>query len=211
MSSRPAHRPKLTDDCDSFEHGYDPADVSDTAHATAWLVAYGKTPDDVSLTAEQQARLATMLGQEDLEVFAHLWSRCPADSLPGALWRLYAVAIWATRNPQTAAREFDAGRSRVPVMEAIAGVADPPGPTEVADMVQGALRGLGGQNLAMVFFRVAAFARVVAAGRAHLAESAPACAAVDQEVAALADTAVTLYQAGLRWQVTTPPPPEAAA
>ena len=51
----------------------------------------------------------------------------------------------------------------------VAGVADPPGPDELKAMVDEVLRGIAGSDFADVLFRAAAFARVVATGRAALA------------------------------------------
>ena len=53
----------------------------------------------------------------------------------------------------------------------VAGVADPPGPDELKAMVDEVLRGIAGSDFADVLFRAAAFARVVATGRAALPTS----------------------------------------
>ena len=50
--------------------------------------------------------------------------------------------------------------------QVVAGVADPPGPEELKTMVDQVLRGIAGSDFADVLFRAAAFARVVATGRA---------------------------------------------
>ena len=50
----------------------------------------------------------------------------------------------------------------------MAGVADPPGPDELKAMVDQVLRGIAGSDFADVLLRAAAFARVVATGRAAL-------------------------------------------
>ena len=50
----------------------------------------------------------------------------------------------------------------------MAGVADPPGPDELRAMIDEVLRGVAGSDFADVLFRAAAFARVVATGRAVL-------------------------------------------
>ena len=64
------------------------------------------------------------------------------------------------------AREFEAGRTRAPVARVVAGVADPPGPDELKAMIDQVLRGIAEGEFADVLFRAAAFARVVATGRA---------------------------------------------
>jgi hypothetical protein len=57
------------------------------------------------------------------------------------------------------------------VARVVAGVADPPGPDELRAMVDEVLRGIAGGDFADVLFRAAAFARVVATGRAALPTS----------------------------------------
>jgi hypothetical protein len=66
------------------------------------------------------------------------------------------------------AREYDAGQRRADVARVVAGVAEPPGPDELRRMVDDVLRGIAGGDFAVTLFRAAAFARVVAAGRATL-------------------------------------------
>jgi hypothetical protein len=101
---------------------------------------------------------------------ARLWAVASAVSLPGALWRLVALRAGVRRAPARAAQEFDAGRSRLPVAEVVAGVAAPPGPDEVSAMVDAVLRGVGDGDLGVTFERAAAFARVCSVGRAVLAD-----------------------------------------
>ena len=61
--------------------------------------------------------------------------------------------------------------ARAQVARVVAGVADPPGPDELKAMVDEVLRGIAGSDFADVLFRAAAFARVVATGRAALPTS----------------------------------------
>jgi hypothetical protein len=70
-------------------------------------------------------------------------------------------------DPTAAAREFDAGRRHTPVHEVVAGVVDPPGPDEVRRLTDQVLRGVVQGDFADTLYRAAAFARVVAAGRAY--------------------------------------------
>ena len=77
----------------------------------------------------------------------------------------------ASSTPAAAAREFDSGRRHTPVHEVVAGVVVPPGPDEVRRLTDLVLRGVVQGDFADTLYRAAAFARVVAAGRAH-AESA---------------------------------------
>ena len=117
---------------------------------------------------------------EGLEGIAELWSGSPWDSLAGCLWRLYLLRAWVYADPAGAAREFDAGRHHTPVHEVVAGVTDPPGPDDVRALVDTVLRGVRVGDFADTLFRAAAFARVAAAGRAHLDE--PTATAVDVQL-----------------------------
>ena len=104
---------------------------------------------------------------EGLETLAELWAGAPADSLAGALWRLYLLRSWVYADPLRAAAEFDRGRTHVPVAEVISGVVEPPGPDEVRALVDEVLSGVVVGDFADTLFRAAAFARVAAAGRVH--------------------------------------------
>lgn len=149
--------------------------------------------DDPAARAEAGARVATLLvrgardsgdreivdrvlhlaDDEGLDALAELWAGAPVDSLAGALWRLYVLRTWVRREPDAAAREFAAGKHFAPVDEVIAGVVDPPGPNEVAELVDTLIRGVVGEDLASTLDRAAAFARLVGVGRAHLADDPP--------------------------------------
>jgi hypothetical protein len=74
-------------------------------------------------------------------------------------------------DPAGVSREFEAGRRSAQVAQVVAGVADPPGPEQLKAMVDEVLRGIAGSDFADVLFRAAAFARVVATGRAALDEA----------------------------------------
>ena len=115
-------------------------------------------------------RLLHLADTEGIETVAEVWSGSPADSLAGCLWRLYLLRSWVYADPLAVAREFDEGRARAQVARVVAGVADPPGPDELKAMVDEVLRGIAVGDFADVLFRAAAFARVVAAGRASLPE-----------------------------------------
>lgn len=150
--------------------GVDPADLREAADRTATLLVRGAKASDDDEVAERVMRLAET---EGLEVLAELWSGAPADSLPGSLWRLYLLRSWVHNDPAAAAREFAAGREHAEVARVVAGVAEPPGPAELQRMADQVLRGLADRELADVLLRAAAFARVVATGRATLGAKDP--------------------------------------
>ncbi|WP_262347444.1 hypothetical protein [Nocardioides dongxiaopingii] len=153
---------------DDFEGGADPALVSEAADRAATLLVRGARHVDDDAVAE---RLLHLADTEGIETVAEVWAGSPADSLAGCLWRLYLLRSWVHADPLRVAREYDAGRSRAQVAEVVAGVADPPGPAELRAMVDDVLRGIAGGDFADVLLRAAAFGRVVATGRAILAET----------------------------------------
>lgn len=159
---------------DALPGGDDPALRAEVAHRTAALLARGARTEQDEAVTERIVRLADEHG---LDTVADLWAAAPGDSLPGALWRLYLLRSWVRSDPVAASREFAAGRRHAPVHEVVAGVVDPPGPAEVRDLADTVLRGVAAGDLATTLDRAAAFARIVAAGRAELPESDATAAA----------------------------------
>jgi hypothetical protein len=148
---------------EEIEGGADPALVSEAADRAAHLLVRGARGADDPAVAERVLHLAET---EGIETIAEVFSGAPADSLAGCLWRLFVLRQWVYADPAAAAREYDAGRRTAQVAQVVAGVADPPGPEELKAMVDEVLRGIAGSEFADVLFRAAAFARVVATGRA---------------------------------------------
>jgi hypothetical protein len=146
--------------------GTDPALVSEAADRAATLLVRGARD---SGDAEVAERLLHLADTEGIETIAEVWSGAPADSLAGCLWRLYLLRSWVYADPVAVAREFEAGRRSAQVARVVAGVAEPPGPEQLKAMVDEVLRGIAGSDFADVLLRAAAFARVVAGGRAELA------------------------------------------
>ncbi|KGN41600.1 hypothetical protein [Knoellia aerolata] len=143
-----------------------PAEVTEIAHQTAAvLVGTGRAAHDPALTA----RLVALVDDLGLSTVADLWAGRPARSLPGALWRLYALREWVRRQPVQASREYAAGIRFTDVAHAVAGIAEPPGPDEVRVLADDILTGVFAGDLAVALERAAAFASVISAGRADLA------------------------------------------
>ena len=166
MAERPHHHRPLarwSEWFEEYEGGTDPALVSEAADRAAHLLVRGARHSDDGEVAE---RLMHLADEEGIETIAEVWAGSPADSLAGCLWRLYLLRSWVHADPRRVAREFDAGRRHAPVAEVVAGVAEPPGPAELKAMVDDVLRGIAGHDFADVLLRAAAFARVVATGRA---------------------------------------------
>jgi hypothetical protein len=145
--------------------GTDPALVSEAADRAAQLLVRGTKDAADAAVAE---RLLHLADTEGIETIAEVWSGSPADSLAGCLWRLYLLRSWVYADPVGVSRQFDAGRRSAQVARVVAGVADPPGPEQLKAMIDEVLRGIAGSDFADVLLRAAAFARVVATGRASL-------------------------------------------
>src|ERR1700712_3181473 len=164
MNERRHHRPRFpgAKHFEAIEGDVDPATLSEAAdRAAAALVRGARDQADQPLVA----RVVPLADSEGLEPLAELWSGAAPDSLAGAVWRLYLLRSWVYADPQTAALEFDRGRTHVPVAEVISGVVEPPGPDEVRALVDQVLSGVVVGDFADTLFRAAAFARVAAAGR----------------------------------------------
>jgi hypothetical protein len=149
---------------DAFAAGSDPELLQEAADRAATLLVRGARESGDSAVAE---RLVHLADTEGIEAIAEVWSGSPPDSLAGCLWRLYLLRSWVYAEPVAVAREYEAGRV-AEVARVVAGVADPPGPDELRAMIDEVLRGIAGSDFADVLFRAAAFARVVATGRAVL-------------------------------------------
>ncbi len=202
---------------DAVHGGGDPALREETAQTTARLLVDGARDAQDDAVA---ARLVGLADEHGLEVISSLWADAPPDSLAGALWRLFVLRQWVHADPLGAAREFEEGRRSAPVMEVVAGVGDPPGPDEVRESVDAVLRGLARGDVATTFERAAAFARVVAAGRASLAAQEPSPVAVSPSEPSPTLSAVRLVRTAeqlesaaraVRLERWAQPPPEGPA
>ncbi len=150
---------------EAVESGVDPVQLTAAAERAASLLVRGARDSNDDEVAERVVRLAEA---EGIETLAELWSGAPADSLAGSLWRLYLLSTWVHASPVAVAAEFEAGQRHAQVARVVAGVAEPPGPDELRAMVDEVLGGISAGDFADVLLRAAAFARVVAAGRAAL-------------------------------------------
>lgn len=165
------HKPKpfAPMDFDPFEGGADPARVSEAAHLSAHaLVQAGKLNEDPAI----RERLVRLAEDEGLEVIAELWSKAPARSLPGALWRLYAIRAATVNNPEAMASFFAAGSRQAQVERLVAGAAEPPGAEELCTMTSSILTGAFEGEFDVALERTAAYCRVIALGQAEQADAA---------------------------------------
>ncbi|MGG5172877.1 hypothetical protein ACQR35_11995 [Pseudarthrobacter sp. J1738] len=165
------HKPKpfAPMDFEPFAGGADPARVSEAAHLAAHaLVHRGRKSDDPKVTK----RLVKLADEQGLESIAEMWAEAPARSLPGALWRLYALRAATLADPERISVYFNAGKHTAQVAHAVAGAAEPPGAEELKVMADAILSGAFDGEFDVALERSAAFCRVIALGQANLADSA---------------------------------------
>ncbi|MGO3257267.1 hypothetical protein ACTXJU_14980 [Glutamicibacter ardleyensis] len=162
-------RPFAPQDFNPYEGGADPARISEAAHLSAQaFVRKGIANEDPDISN----RLVQVAETEGLEVLAELWSAAPARSLPGALWRLYAVRTATLDNAETMSARFRAGAHRAEVERLVAGVAEPPTAEELKNMATSILTGAFEGDFAHALERTAAYCRVLALGMAEHADAA---------------------------------------
>ncbi len=187
---------------DTFVGAPDPAQRIEAAHATAEaLVRHGRSGGD-----EVAARLVAIADEHGIDEVAELWADQPAHTLPGALWRLYALRAGMRQDPSGLARAFDTGRGRAPVHEAVAGVGEPPGADEVLALADAVLAGAFTGDLAVALERAGAFCRVVSTGWALLADDVgdtDLAAAMTRRASDLLRTGGQLEKAAERWRAGT--------
>lgn len=160
-------RPALRGNLPDFQGDPDPADRIALAHATAAAVVRAGHDDDTDpSTTDRLVRLADEVGLDEL---AELWRESGPGTLPGTLWSLYLLRSWLQRNGPEASRLFSAGERLAEVSSAVAGLRQPPGPAEVAELGDAILTRAFDSDFAIALERAAAFCRVVASGRAAVA------------------------------------------
>lgn len=172
-SSRPRFRRPAILDPGAWQEiglpGSDPALTSQIAHDTAAvIVRTGRWAADPALSQ----RLAAITDEVGLDTVADLWAQQPARSLPGVLWRLYALREWVRNDPAGSSADYRTGVGYADVAACVAGAAEPPGPAELRDLTDAILLGVFQGDLAVALERAAAFCRVIAAGRAARGEPA---------------------------------------
>ncbi len=206
-------RPAMLDpeDADQLWGDSDPALASEAAHSTANAVVYG--PSHHAEDEPQAQRIGRIIDAEGLDEIARLWSRSPAVTLPGALWRLYLLRAWLERDPETITmrfREGSAASAPAAVQEPGAETDGPadrealvaPQPAELDERLAQLFTGTSETDVADILEQSAAFLRVLSQGtsadprwRTH---DDVAAHAVTGRAGALAATADELEQAAVR-------------
>ena len=168
--SRDFHKPvrRPAEVFDRLFAAEDPAEVSRVAHSTAHALLARVRQDP---TGEVLDRLVSFTDEHGIDDLAELWSRSPARTLPGALWRLYLIQLMIHDDPRTAALLYERGRIALDSVDpVIAGAPVPAGPDELIALVDMILRGLFEGDFAIALERAAAFCRVQASGATHVAD-----------------------------------------
>ncbi len=146
----------------------DPAEVSRVAHSTAHALL-SRVRADPSVDVVE--RLVAFTDDHGIDDIAELWSRSPARSLPGALWRLYLLQLMIHDDAATAALLYERGRVEMATVDpVVVGAPAPAGPEELVQLIDTILRGLFEGDFAVALDRAAAFCRVQASGSTHLAD-----------------------------------------
>ncbi|MCG7416551.1 MULTISPECIES: DNA-directed RNA polymerase subunit beta [Microbacterium] len=146
----------------------DPAEVSRVAHSTAQALLSRVRADP---TVDVVERLVAFTDDNGIDDIAELWSRSPARSLPGALWRLYLLQLMIHDDAATAALLYERGRGEMATVDpVVVGAPAPAGPEELVQLIDTILRGLFQGDFAVALERAAAFCRVQASGSTHLAD-----------------------------------------
>ena len=168
---RPAFFAPVSMDSRGGLQSLDPAQVTEVAHETAAvIVRTGRAARDPALTS----RLVALVDDLGLSTIAELWAARPARTLPGALWRLYALREWVYNDPAGASADYTAGIRFADVPHVVVGVAEPCGPVELMDLTDSILTGVYGADLAIALERASGCCRVVAAGRVQRANDSDA-------------------------------------
>lgn len=161
-SPRP-HRPvKFTPD--KFTHyigGDDPAALHEAAYRSAHAILHrGRAADD-PLVTERLVEFTDVFG---IDTVAEMWSHSPAISLPGALWRIYALRDTVQKNAQQISVYYERGMNTDWAARVVSGVAAPPTELEIITTTDEILTGAYTGEFDISLERFAAFCRVVAAG-----------------------------------------------
>ena len=141
----------------------DPASLAAVAHTAAWaLMGIG----DDTFTDEDVARLRDTVRARGIDTIAHVWSRSPEFTLPGALWRVYLLHEWYHRDPISVAQRYADG-SRAPIIQGLEAPVELRPLSLIMEEVDSLLRGdLTDDDLEYVFAQASRAMRVLAAGEA---------------------------------------------
>lgn len=160
---RPPRRPAILSaaQAEALVGDEDSAQSAALAHASAWALL---GVEDEDFDAAAIARLRALVRTCGVDSVAHLWSRSPEFTLPGALWRLYLLFEWCERDMHVAQSRYEAGVSaqRAPGLEP---PIEAPELQVIVDEVSALLRGdLTDDDLEHVLSHASVALRLLAAG-----------------------------------------------
>ena len=141
----------------------DPASLAAVAHTAAWaLMGIG----DDNFTDEDVARLRDTVRTRGIDTIAHVWSRSPEFTLPGALCRVYLLHEWYHRDPLLVAERYADGM-RAPIIQGLEAPVELRPLSLIMEEVDSLLRGdLTDDDLEYVLGEASRAMRVLAAGEA---------------------------------------------
>lgn len=164
MPQSPRHHKPVkftTEKFENYEGGQDPATLQDAAYRSAHaLLSQGRATHDDAVT-ERLVEFTDVFG---LETIAQMWSHAAPISLPGALWRMYALRDTVQKHGAQISRYYERGMNADWTARVVSGVADPPTELEILNTADQILSGAYTSEFDIALERFAAFCRVVAAG-----------------------------------------------
>ena len=141
----------------------DPASLAAVAHTAAWALM-GISDD--TFNDEDVARLRETVRARGIDTIAHVWSRSPEFTLPGALWRVYLLHEWYHRDPLLVAERYADG-SRAPIIQGLEAPVELRSLSLIMEEIDSLLRGdLTDDDLEYVLREASRDMRVLAAGEA---------------------------------------------
>jgi len=162
---------------EAYAGAEDPARVRAIAHETAQALIDHGHREGSGPTVE---RMLTVIDEQGIDTIAELWAHSAADSLPGALWRLYLLRAFIREGGgEVAAQAFRRGVAALSTADqAIAGAPEGAGPAEVLALADAILRGAFSGDLGDALDRAGACCRILAAGSLEDADASDAADAV---------------------------------
>ncbi|MFT4185804.1 MAG: hypothetical protein QM613_01030 [Micrococcaceae bacterium] len=153
---------------DSIDSGVDSTELVDAAERAAHaLINHGRNTDDDEIVKN----LVQLADTHGLSILSEVWEKSPSRTLPGSLWRIYAIRATINEDAEGVSNYFKSGRTVAEVSDAIAGAAEPADSKEIVKMADQILTGAFKGDFAVALERFAAFCRVVAVGQTASADN----------------------------------------
>ena len=148
--------------------GVDPAQIAGVARETAQVIVKGARFHSDPGVVE---RIIAYVDENGIDAFAELWSHAHAQSLPGALWRVYLLRMLIRNAPDQVSFFYQRGVDVVVTIDpVVAGAEAPTGPAEIVELADHIVRGVFTGDFGVALERAAAFCRVTALGCTSVAD-----------------------------------------